>query len=193
MASAFVVRRRQKKLRKRHSGCPASNERRRAQLTFVRYDPPAVKEERSWQAPAADGLARARRRLRILIADDERDQVATLAAILQDEGHQIREVYRGTEVLRMLHEFDPDVALVDIGMPGMTGYDVAREIRQAYGKERPVLVAITGWKKSSDKIAAKLAGFDHHLPKPFETKELLELIEPLVAGLSGAAGSATSR
>jgi CheY-like chemotaxis protein len=153
----------------------------------------AVKEERSVQPAAAGGLARGRRKLRILIADDERDQVATLAAILQDEGHQIREVYRGMEVLRMMQGFDPDIALIDIGMPGMTGYDVAREIRQTYGKERPVLVAITGWKKSSDKIAAKLAGFDHHLPKPFETKELLELIEPLVTGTSGTAGSATSR
>ena len=140
-----------------------------------------MKEERSPQ-PSAEPVARGRRRLRILIADDERDQVATLAALLQDEGHQVREVYRGTEVLRMIQEFDPDVALVDIGMPGMTGYDVAREVRQAYGKERPILVAITGWKKSSDKIAAKLAGFDHHLPKPFETRELLEVLEPLVSG-----------
>ena len=152
-----------------------------------------MKEDKSLQSSAAEALPRARRRLRILIADDERDQVATLAAILQDEGHQIREVYRGTEVLRMIQGFDPDVALIDIGMPGMTGYDVAREIRQTYGKERPVLVAITGWKKSSDKIAAKLAGFDHHLPKPFETKELLELLEPLVAGSSATPGSATSR
>lgn len=94
----------------------------------------------------------------------------------------MREVYRGTEVLRLIQDFDPDVALIDIGMPGMTGYDVAREVRLAYGKERPLLVAITGWKKSSDKIAAKLAGFDHHLPKPFETKELLEVLEPLASG-----------
>jgi CheY-like chemotaxis protein len=140
-----------------------------------------VKEERSPQ-PSAQSVAGGRRRLRILIADDERDQVATLAALLQDEGHTVREVYRGTEVLRLIQDFDPDVALIDIGMPGMTGYDVAREVRLAYGKERPLLVAITGWKKSSDKIAAKLAGFDHHLPKPFETKELLEVLEPLASG-----------
>jgi len=139
---------------------------------------PAVKEERSNQS--APALApRARRRLRVLIADDERDQVATLAAILNDEGHDVREVYRGTEVLRMIADFDPDVALLDIGMPGMTGYDVAREVREHYGAGRPLLIAVTGWKKSSDRILAQLAGFDHHLPKPFESQQLLELLEPL--------------
>ncbi|HEV7804102.1 MAG TPA: response regulator, partial [Burkholderiales bacterium] len=141
-----------------------------------------MNENRSWQAAPAEGAARSRRKLRILVADDERDQVATLAAILQDEGHEVRECYRGAEVMRMVREFDPDVALVDIGMPGMTGYDVARELRQIYGNERPLLIAVTGWKQSSDRILARLAGFDHHLAKPFETKTLLELIEPLASG-----------
>jgi two-component system, OmpR family, response regulator len=122
--------------------------------------------------------------LRILIADDERDQVMTLAAILNDEGHDVREVYRGTEVLRLIADFDPDVALVDIGMPGMTGYDVAREVREHYGTVRPLLIAVTGWKKPSDRILAQLAGFDHHLAKPFESAQLLELLEPLASGKS---------
>jgi DNA-binding response OmpR family regulator len=108
--------------------------------------------------------------------------VATLAAILNDEGHQVREVYRGTEVMRLLAEFDPDVALVDIGMPGMSGYEVAREVREKHGKARPLLIAITGWKKASDRILAQLSGFDHHLPKPFEAKDLLALLEPLTTG-----------
>ena len=123
-----------------------------------------------------------RKQLRVLIADDDRDMVATLAAIINDEGHQVREVYRGTEVMRLLEEFDADVALVDIGMPGMSGYDVAREVREKRGKERPLLIAITGWHKASDRILAKLVGFDHHLAKPFETKDLLDLIEPLISG-----------
>lgn len=119
------------------------------------------------------------RRLRILVADDERDQAMTLALLLADEGHEVREVYRGSEVLRAVRDFDPDVALVDIGMPGMTGYDAAREIRQVLGGTRPLLVAVTGWKQSSDRILARLAGFDHHLPKPFDPQALLALIEPL--------------
>ena len=117
--------------------------------------------------------------LRVLIADDERDQVATLALLLVDEGHEVREAYRGSEVLSMVRDFDPDVALIDIGMPGMTGYDVARELRQEFGKKRPLLIAVTGWKQSSDRILAKLAGFDHHLAKPYEPQALLELLEPL--------------
>ena len=141
-----------------------------------------VSQDRSLQSKAAESQARTRRRLRILVADDERDQVTTLAAILQDEGHDVREVYLGAEVLRMVREFDPDVALIDIGMPGMSGYDVAREVRAEFGRPRPLLIAVTGWKQSSDKILARIAGFDHHVPKPFESKALLELIEPLASG-----------
>lgn len=134
------------------------------------------------QSAPVEGALRARRRLRILVADDERDQVTTLAMILQDEGHEVREVFRGAEVLRMVRDFDPDVALIDIGMPGMSGYEVARELRQEFGKHRPMLIAVTGWKQASDRILARLAGFDHHVAKPFESKALLELIEPLVSG-----------
>ena len=106
----------------------------------------------------------------------------TLAALLIDDGHEVRELYRGSEVVRMVRDFDPDVALVDITMPGMSGYDAAREIRQEFGKNRPLLIAITGWKQSSDRILARLAGFDHHVPKPFDPKEILELINPLAEG-----------
>jgi DNA-binding response OmpR family regulator len=113
------------------------------------------------------------------VADDERDQAMTLALLLADEGHEVREVYRGSEVLRAVRDFDPDVALIDIGMPGMTGYDAAREIRQVLSGTRPLLIAVTGWKQSSDRILAKLAGFDHHLAKPFDPQTLLALIKPL--------------
>jgi DNA-binding response OmpR family regulator len=156
---------------------------------FVGYDPRAVKDETTMRSAATEGQARGRRRLRVLIADDERDQVATLALLLIDEGHEVREVYRGSEVLRLIQDFDPDVALIDIGMPGMSGYDVAREVRKTYGKGRPLLIAVTGWKQSSDRILAKLAGFDHHLPKPFETSALLKLLEPLVSGATPASNT----
>lgn len=126
------------------------------------------------QAPQAG--APPKRRMRVIVADDDRDAVLTLAALLEHEGHEVREVYRGSEVLRLVRDFDPDVALIDISMPGMTGYDVAREIRQIFGNERPVLIAVTGWKKTSDRILAQLAGFDHHLAKPFESQALIDLL-----------------
>jgi DNA-binding response OmpR family regulator len=141
-----------------------------------------VTKNGSVQSPAAEGAARPKRPLRIIVADDDRDHVITLAALLADEGHEVRELYRGSEVARMVRDFDPDVALIDISMPGMNGYDVARDIRQEFGKKRPLLIAITGWKQSSDRILARLAGFDHHVPKPFDPKEILELISPLSEG-----------
>jgi len=138
------------------------------------------------QSATAKEQAHGRRKLRVLVADDERDQVATLAALLVDEGHEVREVYRGSEVTRMVREFDPDIALIDIGMPGMSGYEVARELRIEFGKTRPLLIAITGWKQSSDRILARLAGFDHHMAKPFDPTALLELIAPLASGSTAA-------
>lgn len=132
-------------------------------------------EESTQPAPPVAG-AKAQR-LRVVIADDDRDAVMTLATILEHEGHEVREVYRGSEVLRMVRDFDPDVALIDISMPGMTGYDVAREIRQVFGERRPTLIAVTGWKKTSDRILAQIAGFDHHLAKPFEAQALIDLLQ----------------
>ena len=80
-------------------------------------------------------------RLRVLIADDERDEVATLAALLMDEGHQVREVYRGDTVLDQVRDFSPHVALLDIGMPGMNGYVIAKRLHEEYGEHCPVLIA----------------------------------------------------
>src|SRR5438445_13617200 len=73
-----------------------------------------MKENESLQSAAAEGAARGKRKLRILVADDERDQVTTLAAILQDEGNVVSEVYRGTEVLSIVRTFDPGVALFQL-------------------------------------------------------------------------------
>jgi CheY-like chemotaxis protein len=116
------------------------------------------------------------RRLRVLIAEDDRDTVASLEALLQDEGHEAVSVYHGGDVKIVVAMFRPDVVLLDIGMPGMTGYDVARELNQAYGSARPVLIAITGWAKSADRLMAIHAGFDHHVAKPYDPRALLSLV-----------------
>lgn len=118
-----------------------------------------------------------RGRLRVLIADDDRDTVASLEALLHDEGHHTRAVYHGRDVVNAVGDFVPDVVLLDIGLPGMTGYDVARHLRERYGSAKPVLIAVTAWTKSTDKLMmAKYAGFDHHVSKPYEPRELLGLI-----------------
>jgi len=116
------------------------------------------------------------RPLRVLIADDDRDGTATLLMLLELEGHVVRAVHGGQEALDQAREFKPDVVLLDIGMPKITGYEAARRLRQRYGDEYPVLIAITGWKQASDKILASLAGFDHHVAKPYEPAALISLL-----------------
>jgi DNA-binding response OmpR family regulator len=118
--------------------------------------------------------------LRIIIADDDRDTVLSLATILLQEGHEVREVYRGDAVLDQVRAYKPDVVLLDIGMPGLTGFEIARHVRQELGRARPpLLIAVTAWTQSSAKVLGKLVGFDHYLTKPYATDELLGLIAPL--------------
>jgi len=116
--------------------------------------------------------------LRVLIADDDRDTVLSLATILLQEGHEVREVYRGDAVLDQVLAYKPDVVLLDIGMPGLTGFEVARHVQQQLGRTRPLLIAITAWKQNSAKVLGKLVGFDHYLTKPYSIDELLGLIAP---------------
>ena len=117
--------------------------------------------------------------LRILIADDDRDTVRSLATILMHEGHEVREVYRGDAVLDQVRAYKPDVVLLDIGMPGLTGFEVARHMRRELGHAHPVLIAVTAWTQGSAKVLGKLVGFDHYVTKPYSTDELLGLLAPL--------------
>jgi DNA-binding response OmpR family regulator len=119
------------------------------------------------------------RPLRILLADDDRDATLSLSTLLKLEGYDVRHVYDGGATLDAVREFEPDIVLVDIGMPKLSGYDVARHIRERYGKAGPVLVALTGWKQASDRILATLAGFNHHVAKPYDPGALLALIRRL--------------
>ena len=119
---------------------------------------------------------------RILVADDDADAVLVLSALLRDEGYQVRGVHHGAEVLDAVFNFAPDVVLLDIGMPKMSGYDVARTLRERYGSARPVLIAITGRAGAADRQQARAAGFEHHIAKPYEPKALLNLIGRLSGG-----------
>ena len=133
--------------------------------------PPGVAGAASLEAKA--------RPLRVLIADDDRDAVLMLATLLFEEGCETKAVYRGDEVLKCMRDWNPDAALIDIGMPGTTGYEVAREMRRRYGRQAPLLIAVTAWNKPSDKILARLAGFDHHVGKPYDPNELMALVHRL--------------
>ena len=91
----------------------------------------------------------------------------------------MRGVHRGAEVLQAIFHFAPDVVLLDIGMPQMTGYEVARVLRERYGSARPVLIAVTGLAGDEDRQQARAAGFEHHVAKPYEPAALLRLIGQL--------------
>jgi CheY-like chemotaxis protein len=117
--------------------------------------------------------------LRVLVADDDRDGALTLSTLLELEGYAVLAVHGGQEALDATREFRPHVVLLDIGMPKITGYEAARRLRQRYGDDCPVLIAVTGWKQASDKILANLAGFDHHVAKPYEPAELIGLLSKL--------------
>ena len=116
-------------------------------------------------------------RLRILIADDDRDTTASLAALLRDEGHDVHTAARGDELLALCSALRPDVVIADIELPGMSGYAVAQEARQRDGPLAPLLIAISGkWTKTSDKLLGHSMGFDHYLLKPARFRELLALL-----------------
>ncbi|HYX66272.1 MAG TPA: response regulator [Burkholderiales bacterium] len=130
------------------------------------------------------------KKLRILVADDDPDAVKTLATVLQHEGHEVREVYRGDAVLRLITEFQPDVVLLDIGMPGMSGYEVARTLRERHGDNCPLLIAITGFKKTSERLLGQVVGFNHYVTKPYSMDHLLTLLAPLADAEATIPGTA---
>jgi len=119
----------------------------------------------------------AARNLRVLVADDEPDTVLTLIELLREAGHEAQGVHDGTDVMPAVREFDPDVVLLDISMPGMSGWDVARKVRQVCGQERPLLIAISGvYKEAADQILGKMAGFNYYLAKPYDPSVLIALL-----------------
>ena len=135
------------------------------------------------RAPAAEPAAAQARQSedlrtsrRVLIADDNRDAADSLAMILQMEGHEVNVVYDGAAAVEAVSRFLPHVVLLDIGMPGLDGYEVAQRVRQGAIGSTATLIAVTGWGQSSDKVRALAAGFDHHFTKPIEPEHITRLL-----------------
>ena len=112
---------------------------------------------------------------KVLVADDNRDAADTLARILAVYGHEVRVAYDGHAALDECRRFAPHVAVLDVGMPGADGYEVARSLRDGEAA-RPKLIALTGWGQEHDRHRAFEAGFDHHLTKPADPQAVHELI-----------------
>jgi PAS domain S-box-containing protein len=128
-------------------------------------------------APSGDGdRSRSLSKCRILVADDLRDSVDSLAMMLRLAGHDTQAAYDGLEAVQAAATFRPDVVLLDIGMPKMNGYEAARHIREQPWGKGIALIALTGWGQEEDKRRALAAGFDHHLTKPVEAAALEKLL-----------------
>jgi CheY-like chemotaxis protein len=114
--------------------------------------------------------------LRVLVADDNHDGADSLALLVQLWGHRPVVAYDGASALGKALDAPPDAALVDIGMPGLDGCEVARRLRQTPGLEKSLLVALTGHAREEDRRRCLAAGFDHFLTKPYEPAALEQLL-----------------
>jgi len=113
--------------------------------------------------------------VKVLLADDNRDAADTLARVLAAYGHEVRVAYDGLSAIEECVRFAPHIAVLDVGMPGADGYEVARTLRER-DHARPKLIALTGWGQEQDRSRALAAGFDHHLTKPADPQRVHELI-----------------
>jgi signal transduction histidine kinase len=136
-------------------------------------NPPASSEE-----PLADAAPRGHR---ILLADDNRDALDSLATLLQCDGHEVHTAADGAEALEVAAACHPDVVLLDIGMPKLDGYEVARRIRAEPWGKSAVLIALTGWGQDEDRRRSREVGFDSHLVKPLDPEALSTLLARLPA------------
>ncbi len=119
--------------------------------------------------------------LRILVADDVRDSAEGLSVLLRIGGNEVRIATDGAEAIALASEFQPEVAVLDIGMPKLSGYEVARQIRTQPWGENSVLIALTGWGQQDDIRRALDVGFNYHMVKPVNIPQLQELLEQLAA------------
>ena len=116
---------------------------------------------------------------RILVVDDNVDAAQSLGMLLGILGNEVRTAHDGPSALKEAESFGPEVVLLDIGMPGMDGYEVARQMRTMPPVRDTILVALTGWGQLEDRQRSDEAGFDHHLVKPVEPKVLERLLTDL--------------
>ena len=112
----------------------------------------------------------------MLVADDNRDSARSLGLILKMQGHHTAVAFDGNEAMALAERFRPDVMLLDIGMPGRDGYEVASAVRATEWGQEVTLIALTGWGQPEDRRKSEAAGFNHHLLKPVDTRLVEQLL-----------------
>ncbi|MFL5307383.1 MAG: response regulator [Polyangia bacterium] len=129
-------------------------------------------------------------RRRILLVDDNEDAAELLSMLLADAGHTVEIAHDAATALSLAPGLAPDVALLDIGLPVMDGYQLGSELRRRLGAQTPALVALTGYGQEKDRQRTAAAGFAAHLVKPIDPQHLLTLLDSLVRPAGDAAGTA---
>jgi CheY-like chemotaxis protein/anti-sigma regulatory factor (Ser/Thr protein kinase) len=158
---------------------------------LIRLPAPRGPEPKLIADARAQAEARAPARARVLLVEDNVDAADALAMLLELLGHHVDVAHDGLAALEAMQRTRPNVMLVDIGLPGFDGFELARRVRAAPGGDDILLVALTGYGRDEDRARSQEAGFDHHLTKPVE----VEALEGLVAGfgtLSAAPGRSST-
>jgi DNA-binding response OmpR family regulator len=114
--------------------------------------------------------------MRTLVVDDCRDGADSLALLLGRYGHTVKVAYDGATALQVAASFAPEAVILDVAMPGMNGFDTARGLRGIVAAEHPVLIAVSGFSRDTDRARAHEAGFDHYFVKPMEVECLLQVL-----------------
>lgn len=124
------------------------------------------------------GAAMESRPLRVVIADDDRDSALTLMMLLREEGHDVQALHSGRRVMATVLDFDPDVLILDVAMPELSGWEVTRLVRTQRGNGRPLIIGVSGsYKQGADKLLSQMLGMDHYLLKPYDPAALTRLLQ----------------
>lgn len=123
--------------------------------------------------------------LRILIVEDNRDSADSLQALLEALGYRTQVAYDGEAAVHAAATAPPDVIIMDLGLPGLSGYEAAQQIRAQSPGGRPQIIALTGWGQQSDRQRSAEAGIDHHLVKPLDLTELKRILALRAAPVTG--------
>jgi PAS domain S-box-containing protein len=154
----------------------AKSEGRGQGSTFVVRIPARTCEEVAMMTPERESAASGRGR-RVLVVDDSVDLAETLAMVLEESGHEVRLAHNGHAALAEFDDFEPEIVFLDIGLPEMNGYEVARELRAREAGRSVLLLALSGYGEREDRDEAAAAGFDRHLLKPVDIETIEAVIE----------------
>lgn len=137
---------------------------------------PITKQKSNVTPFKGNGAAQVKKPLRILIVDDNQDSAQTLGWMLEMEGHQVFLKFNGPDAIEMARQINPEVVLLDIGLPDMNGYEICRIMQEQLNLAEAVFIAQTGWGQEEHRRRSKEAGFHHHLVKPVAASDLYEIV-----------------